>query len=297
MIIILKGGISAEREVSFWTAATAVNSLQKLNMPFVEVDAADADWLTQITQYPNPVVLIALHGPFGEDGQVQQALEEKGIPYTGSNAAVSALAIDKAATKKCLEGLGIHLPKSVLLTTGDEIAWQGAYPAIVKPNSDGSSFGISIVRTAEELATACIDAFSYGTSILIEDYIQGVEVTCGILDIYGKIQVLPLVEIRPKEEFFNFDAKYTASKCDEICPAEIPSELSELIQQKSAQIFQEIGARQYARVDWIIRDGIPYFLEINTLPGMTGTSLINKELAAADISFEDFVSTLIETAQ
>jgi D-alanine-D-alanine ligase len=169
---------------------------------------------------------------------------------------------------------------------------------VVKPNGDGSSFGVTIVQNAEALAGAVEEAFKYGSEILLETFIKGTEVTCGVIDVGDGLQVLPLVEIRPTESFFNFEAKYTASKCEEICPAEVSQEIAEQIQDASLEAFLVLGCRHYARADWILsEDGKPYFLEINTLPGMTKTSLIPQELAAAGISYTDFIDQLVTAAR
>ena len=135
----------------------------------------------------------------------------------------------------------------------------------------------------------------YKRQVLIEEYIEGRELTCGVIDVFGKVQVLPLVEIKPKNEFFNFESKYQGDMCEEICPAEIDENITKTIQSQSAEIFKLLNIRQYCRIDWIVKDDIPYFLEVNTLPGMTKTSLINKELKAANIEFDDFISKLMSS--
>lgn len=299
MITILKGGTSAEREVSLWTAQSVAEALTQLGKPFTEVDAADADWLQQVISQKPETVVIALHGPFGEDGQVQKLLEDQGIPYTGSSSTTSRLTIDKARTKTVLsEKTSIATPQSALFKKGEQVTWDDAYPVVVKPNGDGSSFGVTIVQTPAELQQAVADAFKYGEAILVEQWVAGREFTCGVIDVGQGLQVLPIVEIVPKDSFFSFEAKYTASKCDEICPANLDGATMKQIQDLSLQAFTQLGCRHYARVDWILgEDGVPYFLEINTLPGMTKTSLIPKELAAAGISYPAFLAALIAMAQ
>ncbi|CAN5202379.1 D-alanine--D-alanine ligase [soil metagenome] len=299
MITILKGGTSAERQVSLWTAASVAEALTTLNKPFQEVDAADADWLQQVITQKPEVVIIALHGPFGEDGQVQAALEEREIAYTGTASAASKVTMNKAETKRLItEKTSILTAKSLSFIKGDEVTWSDTYPVVVKPNGDGSSFGVTIVQNAETLTEAVGEAFKYGNEILLETFIKGTELTCGVIDVGDGLQVLPLVEIRPTESFFNFEAKYTASKCEEICPAEVSQEITEQIQDSSLEAFLVLGCRHYARADWILgEDGKPYFLEINTLPGMTKTSLIPQELAAAGISYTDFIDQLVVAAR
>lgn len=299
MITILKGGTSAERQVSLWTAQSVAEALTNLALPFAEVDAADTDWLQQVISQKPEVVIIALHGPFGEDGQVQKLLEDQGIPYTGSSSTTSRLTIDKAKTKAVLsEKTSIATPKSAVFQKGQEVIWDDTYPVVVKPNGDGSSFGVTIVKNPTELQQAVEEAFTYGDAILVEQWVAGREFTCGVIDVGQGLQVLPIVEIVPKDTFFSFAAKYTASRCDEICPANLDGATTKQIQDLSVQAFTQLGCRHYARVDWILgEDGVPYFLEINTLPGMTTTSLIPKELAAAGIGYPDFLENLITAAQ
>ncbi len=299
MITILKGGTSAEREVSLWTAATIADAIASLKLPFQEVDAADSDWLNQVVEAQSKLVIIALHGPFGEDGQVQRLLEEAGIPYTGSSSVVSKLTIDKTKTKEVVSAqTPILTPTSKRFSKGHAVTWDETYPVVVKPNGDGSSFGVTIVKSPEALTQAVEEAFKYGSEILLETFVKGRELTCGVIHLEGSPEVLPLVEIRPTEEFFNFDAKYTSSKCEEMCPANLPEKVTKELQELSLQAFKVLGCRHYARVDWILsEDGKPYFLEINTLPGMTKTSLLPKELQAAGIPYNDFVSRLVEVAK
>lgn len=291
MVILLKGGISAEREVSLWTAATIAESLQRQNIPCNEIDAQDPNWLQRVEALQPAPVIIALHGPFGEDGTVQALLEERGIPFTGSSAAVAALTINKAATKERVAAAGVHVPQSQTAT--ELVEWKGSYPVVVKPNHQGSSFGTTIVHKPQHLAHSIETALIYDQEILLEEYIAGTEVTCGVIDLFGHVQALPLVEIRPKQGFFDFAAKYTPGECQEICPAEVSENVTKAVQTSSEHIFRLLGIRHYARIDWIVKKGVPYFLEINTLPGMTKTSLITKELAAATIAFDQFITALL----
>ena len=288
MIVILQGGKSSEREVSIWTADSIADSLDRLSIKYVRIDAADDDWLEKVKSSKAEKVIIALHGPFGEDGTVQTILEKNNIKYTGSDSIVSAIAIDKIKTKEIVAQSGIKTPQ--LYTEYDY-----KLPVVIKPNQEGSSFGVTIVKSEEDFGIALIEANKYDESVLIEEYIEGRELTCGVIDVFGKVQVLPLVEIKPKNEFFNFESKYQGDMCEEICPAEIDENITKTIQSQSAEIFKLLNIRQYCRIDWIVKDDIPYFLEVNTLPGMTKTSLINKELKAANIEFDDFISKLMSS--
>jgi len=296
MIVILKGGISAEREVSLWTAASVAEALQALGREYVEVDAADTDWLTKVEACRPEVVLIALHGPFGEDGSVQKILEERDIPFTGTGAEASKVTISKVETKQVAAKVGITVAESQVYEKGQEVVWSGSYPVVVKPNGDGSSFGVTIVHTIEGLLGAVERAFEVDSHILLEEYIAGTEVSCGVISWQGKLRALPLVEIRPVGEFFDFNAKYKGN-CLEICPAEVPQEQTALVQELTLRVFEALNCEQYARADWIIKDGTPYFLEINTLPGMTKTSLLPQELTAAGIKYAEFIEGLIAGAK
>lgn len=297
MIVILKGGISAEREVSLWTAKTVADALRRLERGFIEIDAAAPDWLDQVCAAQPNMVLIALHGPFGEDGQVQQALDDAGIRYTGSGPAASAFAMNKDLTKQRAAEAGIAIPESQLVRRGESAVWTGAYPVMVKPNGDGSSFGITRVTAPADLDAALADAFRYGSEVLVEEYVAGTEVSCGVIETSSGLSALPLVEIRPRDAFFTFEAKYEPGRTEEICPAPLPVDVTALVQEQSLQLFSLLGLRHYARADWIIRTDTPYFLEFNTLPGMTKTSLLNKELAAAGIPFHRFIAGLLEPEQ
>jgi D-alanine-D-alanine ligase len=295
-IVVLKGGTSAEREVSLWTAETIARTLGELGCSFVEIDAAETDWLDQVKQANPRTVLLALHGPFGEDGAVQEILEANRISYSGSDSTTSRLAINKHQTKELVHSLGIRAPGSYLISRDNISEAPAHFPVVVKPNRDGSSFGVTIVVWQQDLASALEEAFRYGDSVLVEDFVEGIELSCGVIDVYGSVQALPVIEIRPAETFFNFEAKYNPEKCEEICPAQIPTEIANIVQSQSVEIFSALGCKQYARIDWILRGSDPYFIEINTLPGMTQYSLLNKELSAANISYSSFIQKLIETA-
>ncbi len=293
MIVILAGGTSAEREVSLSTAQSIARSLERQNTQFTQIDTRDEGWLEHVKTLKPRAAIIALHGPYGEDGTVQKILEDNGILYTGSVPKVAALAIDKIRTKEVVrKKFQIAMAKNF---TEEDIV----YPVVVKPNKQGSSYGVSIVRSNSELSPAIELAKKYDEDghFLIEEYIKGVELTCGVIDVFGEVTALPLVEIIPRGEFFDFKAKYdTESGCQEICPARIENNLAKEIQSKSVLLYKEFGIGQYCRIDWILRDGQIHFLEINTLPGMTPTSLINKELAAAGIKYDSFIKNLLETA-
>lgn len=288
MLVLLTGGGGPERDVSFMTAKTIAQSLRQLRRSFAMVDVGKDDWQQVVLSHAPEVAILAIHGHFGEGGQLQSWLEEKEIPFTGSSSIAARQAFDKRSTKARVAALGIATPKEFTVDTV-------VLPVVVKPNHEGSSIGVSIVRTPEELPGALETA---GEDPLIEEYIEDTELTCAVTDVFGKAQALPLVEIVPAERhtFFDYEAKYVAGEATEFCPARISDELTTQIQEQSLAIFEHLELRQYCRIDWMLRGKTPYFLEVNTIPGMTPTSLINKELAAANISFDDFIAALIQTA-
>lgn len=294
LVAVLAGGPSNERQVSLWTAETITDSLTRQKIPHQVVDPRSPDWLDHLIALKPTVALLALHGTFGEDGAIQQILERQAIPFTGSGSAASRLAFDKVQTKQRVEELGFATPQWQIVQDASQLTIPP--PVVIKPTQEGSSYGITIAWKSHDIDPAVTVARKYSSTVLAEKYISGTEVTCGVLDLFGQAEALPLVEIRPETEFFDFKAKYDARFCHEICPAEISDVLTAVVQQQSVEIFRSLGCRQYARLDWIIANSTPYFLEVNTLPGMTKTSLINKELTAAGIDFDRFIRALIDSA-
>lgn len=244
------------------------------------------------------VVFIAIHGPYGEDGTVQGMLELAGIPYIGAGVLASALGMDKPMFRKIMERERILVPKYMVLGEKDRPVdvWKNfKLPVVVKPSSQGSSVGVTLVRKKSDLQKALDLAFQYGPDVIVEEYLKGIEVTCGVLG-NKKPFALPLVEIVPKKEFFDYEAKYFNGKCEEIVPARISAKLTEKVQKISVKVYKAINCRGFGRVDLIIRQGKPYVLEINTIPGLTPNSLLPKEAAAAGISYPKLLDKLIELA-
>lgn len=244
------------------------------------------------------VVFIALHGVYGEDGTIQGMLELTGIPYTGAGVLASALGMDKPMFRKIMEREKILIPKYLILEKKDNFSliWKKfKLPVVVKPSAQGSSVGISIVHKKEQLKKALELAFSFDSKVIIEEYLKGTEVTCGILGNDNPV-ALPLAEIVPKNEFFDYEAKYVSGKCDEIVPARISKKLTKNVQKTAVKVYKAIDCRGFGRVDMIICHGKPYVLEINTIPGLTPNSLLPKEAAAAGISYPHLIGRIIELA-
>ncbi len=243
------------------------------------------------------VVFLALHGACGEDGRVQAALDLLGIPYTGAGHLGSAIAMDKDLTKRVVAPLGIATPawETVRYGAGDiaEIVGRTKLPCVVKPVASGSSIGVSIARTEKELISALQDGLALGGHSVIEQYVSGREIQVGILD--GK--ALPSIEIVPKEGFYDYENKYQPGAADEYCPAPIPAMWEARLGAAAETVFNALGLSVYSRADFIVtEDGTPWFLEINTLPGMTPTSLLPQEAAAAGIDYGSLCEHIINSS-
>lgn len=243
------------------------------------------------------VVFLALHGACGEDGRVQAALDLLGIPYTGSGYLGSAIAMDKDLTKRIVAPLGIVTPKWELVNyTAEDVpalAERLALPCVVKPVASGSSIGVTIAHTKEELTAALTAGLEFGGLCVVEQYIAGREIQVGILE----DKALPSIEIIPKVGFYDYENKYQPGAAEEICPAPIPAEWEERLARATETVFQALGLSVYSRADFIVtEDGTPYFLEINTLPGMTPTSLVPQEAEAVGISYGELCERIIKAS-
>lgn len=298
------GGLSKEREISLRSGRAISSALQKRGYKVTDIDVGwDID--QQLRQVRPDVAFVALHGRYGEDGCIQGLLEILKIPYTGSGPTASAVAMDKILTKKAIRLLDIHLPKDWVFKTGeDQKVFEKmipSFPVIVKPNREGSTIGMTIVHKKEELSAALKLALQHDSTILVEQYITGVEVTVGVLN--G--QALPPLEIVPKSGFYDYQSKYTKGMTDYIVPARISPTLTEELKKTSEAVFQEMDLEGVARLDFIIGkepqkkggEAPPFFLEVNTIPGMTETSLVPKMAQAAGISFEELAEKLLQGAR
>ncbi len=290
-IVVLMGGFSAEREVSLRSGRAVAEALRSRNHRVIEYDLRDENW-----QLPEgiDVVFLALHGTYGEDGTVQAVLEKMGIPYTGSGPEASRLAFNKVLTKKrCIE-CGVLTPRYVVVTDPQaRLPDSLELPVVVKPVRQGSSVGVKFVEQHNQWYEALAEAFKYDTEVLVEERVFGREVTVGILE--GR--PLPVIEIKPRSGRYDYASKYTLGATEYVCPAAFDSETTARIQGVALTVFNAIGCRDYARVDMIVRDdGKPYFLEINTLPGMTATSLFPKAAAAAGISYPELCERMVRLA-
>jgi D-alanine-D-alanine ligase len=244
-------------------------------------------------------VFIAIHGTPGENGLLQGYFDMMSIPYTSCDAFCSALTFNKQACKLFLKEYGITMANAVMIRKGDHMDLSGwvkqlGLPCFVKPNDSGSSFGVTKVKREEELENAIQNAFKESDEVLIEAFMNGREVACGVVKTKERTIVLPVTEIISKNEFFDYEAKYTPGKSDEITPAGFSPAITNEIQRISSLIYEILGCRGIVRVDFIVIGDIPYFIEINTVPGMTKESLVPKQAAAAGISLEELYSLSVE---
>lgn len=287
------GGLSKEREISLRSGQAVVTALRARGYSVTPIDVG-RDLPGQLKKEGIEVAFIALHGRYGEDGTVQGLLEIMGIPYTGSGPLASGIGLDKNLTKILLAAEGIRTPAWKVIKKEDVGAVRAAplpLPLIVKPNQEGSTIGITIVREAAALRPALEEAAVYDDLILVEEYIEGTEVTVGLID--GK--ALPVLEIVPKSGFYDFTAKYTKGMTEYIVPARIPDTISRRLSEVSEKIFSILHLSGVARIDYIVAADI-FFLEVNTIPGLTETSLVPKAAAAAGVAFEDLCERMLQGA-
>lgn len=286
------GGISSERDISLKTGKEIVDNLNKDKYEVVPIviDKKE-DIFSKVKDID--FALLALHGKFGEDGTVQAVLQTMSIPYSGCNTLTSAVCMDKDMTKKVLKASGINTAKWVMVNKGEEIDYEAiesiGYPLVVKPNCGGSSVATGIVKNREELTNLIKEALKYDNEVMVEEYIKGEEITCCILD--G--QVLPTIAIRPKNEFFDFTAKYSDGGADEVV-VELKHDLQKKVNELALDCWRSLKCSVYARVDMLIKDDEPYILELNTLPGMTKNSLFPKSAAAVGMTFPELLDKIIE---
>jgi len=295
---VLMGGASSEREVSLRSGASVLNALKSLGYNAVPIDAGRD--ICEVLRNENiGLAYLVLHGGWGEDGGIQGLLEVMGIPYTGSGVLASALAMDKAVSRVVFASAGLHVPRYELVSARTKTRApisQGLVappPWVVKPRREGSSVGISIVRERGKLDEALKTALSFGGDALIEEFIEGKEVHIGLLD--GR--ALGGVEVRPSLEFYSYEAKYTSGKTQYIVPPTLEADAYERAKEAALKAHNALGCSGATRVDLIVdARGIPYVLEVNTIPGMTETSLLPKIAGHAGLSFPALVEEILKSA-
>ncbi len=325
-VALLVGGTSPEREVSKNTGKSILTALNDLGYKVKVIDPAfglnqpkevekyfeEKDYTERTnrnfieainsTMFDDvDVAFIALHGKWGEDGVIQSLLELRGIKYTGSKVLASSLAMDKSMTKVMFQHFDVSTPRWFVVNKNDhdielikmKIKKFFGYPCVIKPNDEGSTIGLTICRGDVEVFAAIEKAQEFSKKVLVEEYIHGHELTVAVID----QQALPVLEIKPKSGFYDYENKYTSGRTDYIVPAEIPEKVAEHLQHQALLAFNSVGCESYARIDFrLTNDFKSYCLEINNLPGMTSTSLVPKMAEAAGISFELLIDRIIKNA-
>ncbi|MBR2565271.1 MAG: D-alanine--D-alanine ligase [Paenibacillus sp.] len=289
---VIMGGTSSERDISLLTGQEMIANLDRNKYEVVPIELNSKRDLIDKSAGID-VALLALHGKYGEDGTVQGTLESLGIPYTGCGVLASSVCMDKDMSKQLMRQAGVltgdWLQVNDMQDLSSDAVSQLAYPVVVKPNSGGSSIGTQIVHEPSGLSAAVEAALAWDNSVMIEQYIEGDEITCAIVD--GKM--LPVISIRANASFFDYAAKYNDNGADEQV-IQLPADLHQRVEAAALTCYNVLKCSVYARVDMLIRDGVPYVLEVNTLPGLTRNSLLPKSAAAAGISFAELLDTIID---
>ena len=301
-LALLSGGDTPEREVSLNSGNQVFDALNKEKYDIVRYDPK-TDLLNMVKDAPNiDVALLILHGPNGEDGTVQGLLDLLKIPYQGAGVLGSALAMNKLAAKRMYEKANIPIPDYIRFSEGDPVApteWveRLGLPIVVKPVCAGSSVGMTIVKDEKDLPQAIAKGLKFDDTLLLEQFIKGVELTCGVLG-NETIEALPIIEIIPGDgyEFFDYDAKYLPGATEEICPARIPDAIRDQAQAHAKAAHRALFLKGYSRTDLILSNENLYVLETNTIPGMTATSLYPQSAEVAGYPFPDLLDRLIALA-
>jgi D-alanine-D-alanine ligase len=295
-VAVLMGGRSAERPVSLKSGSMVLAALKKKGVNAHSFDPKERGLDALIGERFDRAFVI-LHGRYGEDGTIQGALELLGIPYTGSGVLASALAMDKWRTKLVWQSSGIPTPRSELLTHDSDlpaVATRLGMPLMVKPANEGSSIGMTKVKNARELPEAYALAANYDRVVIAETFVEGVELTAGILG----DKPLPLIKLETPREFYDYEAKYQATDTRYLIPCGLPPDAERIVQDEALFAFRALGCSGWGRVDLMLdRSGKPYFLEVNTSPGMTDHSLVPMAARHAGLSFEDLCLRILESAR
>jgi D-alanine-D-alanine ligase len=299
---VLLGGLSGEREVSLRSGENCYRALASLGYDVVRVDAL-RDVARRLVDEGIEVAFLALHGRFGEDGTIQGLLEVMGIPYTGSGVLASALGMHKIAAKKVVRQSGVPTPDFCEIganepagEAGRRVAQDLGLPVMLKPVEEGSSLGVSKCDDVERLSADIETGRRTYGCVFAERYVPGTEITVGVLEREEGLMALPILELIPHNEFYDYEAKYTDGMTDFVIPARLPEDVYEEAQRLATAAFTAIGCRGYARVDFMVAaDGVPYFTELNSLPGMTDLSDLPAQARAAGIDYEQLVESILNS--
>jgi D-alanine-D-alanine ligase len=294
-IAVLMGGLSAEREISLRTGNAVLRALLGGGLDAVAIDVAH-DLPFRLREMGVQIAFVALHGRHGEDGTVQGLLELLQIPYTGSGVLASSVAMNKLVTKQILMHHGVATPAFAVYRRGDDpaafAAAQSIFPLVAKPAREGSTIGVSIVRDEQGLLAGLAEALRHDDLVLVEEFIAGAEVTVGVLG----DQPLPVIQVVPKGGFYDFQSKYTPGQTEYLLPAPLPEGVTRKLQAEAVTACRALGCRGAARVDFMVRGEELFCLEVNTIPGMTETSLLPKAAGAAGIPFDELVLRILADA-
>lgn len=301
-VAVLCGGDGREREVSLRSGKAVTDALNEAGFEAFMIDLLRLDDADRLKGAGIDGVFIAMHGDWGEGGQLQARLTSLGIPYTGSDAHASALAMDKWEAQRFFERAGIPVPKSIFIPKNyDDVARDLGTDIVVKPCSGGSTVGVSIIHklTPQNLNDALnLARESYAGEVMAEEYIAGREITCAVWERNGKAEALPVIEIKPHEGYYDYTNKYTKGATEYIVPAELPEDVAKMIGDYAVKAHEALGCRAYSRADFrLTEDGRAYILEVNTAPGMTETSLVPKAARAVGVSMTEFVKSIMKMAK
>ena len=300
-VALLAGGASDEREISLASGRGAGNALREAGFSVTELDPAEKKDLQNLIAGNYDVAFLCMHGKMGEDGTLQGFLEMIGLPYIGSGVWSSALAMDKAKSKLFYENAGIQTPVSVTLYSPDDMSVEDILSTVgescvVKPATEGSALGVYIVKGADEVKDAIEKAFELDSEVLVETFVKGTELTIAVLG-NEQLEALPVIQIVPRNEFYDFESKYAPGGSQHLCPAPLNAEATEKVQTMAKAAHRALGCSGISRSDFIMdENGEFWILETNTLPGMTETSLLPDAARAAGIEFPELCTRLIELA-
>ncbi len=299
-IAVLCGGMSSEREVSMRSGKGCFDALQRLGFKNTQLVVVDENIAQVLKEGKFDIAYNALHGKYGEDGCIQGLLEILKIPYTGCGVMASAVCMNKEYTKRMLAACGdIPLIKSVFVRKGEDVMQKTKdlnYPLITKPVCEGSSFGMTKVNKKEELEAAYAEASKFNNDVLIEEYLVGIGTTVGVLERDGVPFATEILELRPKNEWYDYEAKYTKGMTEFILPAELSEEMTARVKALAVKAYETVGCSGVSRVDFLIVDDIPYILEINTSPGMTETSDLPAQSDVMGIDYDNLVLLILKSA-
>ena len=307
VVAVVLGGPSSEAEVSRRTGGAIAEALREKGYNAVELELVPEKLVEQLREIDAKVVFNAVHGMYGEDGRLQSILEAIKMPYTGSGVLASAVAMDKVATKRFLLSENISTPKCLMYNKRydkdmakieKEIIETFGVPVVIKAADQGSSIGVEIVKAEADVAAALDNTFKYSDLVLVEECINGKELTCGVMEVKGELKALPIVMIAPHSGSYDFHSKYTKGATDYLVPAPLSEEVTAYVQSLALATYKVLGLSGVARIDVMLDDeNIGYVLEANTIPGMTATSLVPKEAAAINISFPELCEMILLTAK